>query len=232
MTEVETILLEIPKLRLNTIVRTFHVCFPLTLLMGLWMSVERGENFGDVSAEKRRRSRMTVGEVELHITRQNNELSYLKFYTKDDVRSLCFVCISANTTLEIYLSEWIFEKEDLDSVYKYPKKWIRIWIVIVFDLDNLYPRSRSQSYSSSHLRRHGRGFHAGDGHQSKSRAPKIEYLIEFRGSDGYTIEAISSWLWKEFDDRMYHQVIPVLSEERGIGVLVHGMEISQLFPWR
>ncbi|KAM7510387.1 hypothetical protein LguiB_009262 [Lonicera macranthoides] len=45
-------------------------------------------------------------------------------------------------------------------------------------------RSRSRSYSPSHSRRHGRGSHADDGHRSKSRAPKIEYITEFGGSGG------------------------------------------------
>ncbi|KAF9599965.1 hypothetical protein IFM89_002000 [Coptis chinensis] len=42
-------------------------------------------------------------------------------------------------------------------------------------------RSRSRSYSPSYLRRHDRGGHS-DGHRSKSRAPKIEYITEFGGS--------------------------------------------------
>lgn len=47
-----------------------------------------------------------------------------------------------------------------------------------------FDRSRSRSYSPSHSRRHGRGSHADDGHRSKSRAPKIEYITEFGGSGG------------------------------------------------
>ncbi|CAI9110170.1 OLC1v1010149C1 [Oldenlandia corymbosa var. corymbosa] len=42
-------------------------------------------------------------------------------------------------------------------------------------------RSRSRSYSPSHPRRHARG---DDAHRSKDRAPKIEYITEFGGSDG------------------------------------------------
>lgn len=49
-----------------------------------------------------------------------------------------------------------------------------------------YPRSRrsrSRSYSPSYSRRHSRGSFADDVHRSKSRAPKIEYITEFGGSD-------------------------------------------------
>uniref|UniRef100_A0A7C9A2H6 Suppressor of white apricot N-terminal domain-containing protein n=1 Tax=Opuntia streptacantha TaxID=393608 RepID=A0A7C9A2H6_OPUST len=42
-------------------------------------------------------------------------------------------------------------------------------------------RSRSRSYSPSYSRRHGRG-HSDDGHRSKSKAPKIEFITEFGGS--------------------------------------------------
>ncbi|GJZ25713.1 serine/threonine-protein kinase HT1-like protein [Tanacetum coccineum] len=42
-------------------------------------------------------------------------------------------------------------------------------------------RSRSQSYSPSQSRRHGRG-HSDDSHQSNPRAPKIEYITEFGGT--------------------------------------------------
>ncbi|KAK6923033.1 Suppressor of white apricot, N-terminal domain [Dillenia turbinata] len=49
-----------------------------------------------------------------------------------------------------------------------------------------YSRSRrSRSRSRSHSprsRRHARGVHSDDGHQSKSRAPKIEYITEFGGT--------------------------------------------------
>ncbi|KAK9678546.1 hypothetical protein RND81_11G218400 [Saponaria officinalis] len=45
-----------------------------------------------------------------------------------------------------------------------------------------YPRSRrSRSRSPSYSRRHGRG-NGDDGHRSKSKAPKIEYITEFGGS--------------------------------------------------
>ncbi|KAL9245794.1 hypothetical protein vseg_019402 [Gypsophila vaccaria] len=47
-----------------------------------------------------------------------------------------------------------------------------------------YPRSRrsrSRSRSPSYSRRHGHG-HGDDGHRSKSKAPKIEYITEFGGS--------------------------------------------------
>lgn len=43
-------------------------------------------------------------------------------------------------------------------------------------------RSRSRSYSPSHSRRHDRAGHADNGHRSKPRAPKIEYITEFGGS--------------------------------------------------
>lgn len=42
-------------------------------------------------------------------------------------------------------------------------------------------RSRSRSYSPSYSRRHSRG-HLDDGHRSKSKAPKIEYITEFGDS--------------------------------------------------
>lgn len=45
-------------------------------------------------------------------------------------------------------------------------------------------RSRSRSYSPSHARRYARGVHSDDAHRSKDRAPKIEYITEFGGSDG------------------------------------------------
>ncbi|GAB2227341.1 hypothetical protein Droror1_Dr00009159 [Drosera rotundifolia] len=47
-----------------------------------------------------------------------------------------------------------------------------------------YPRSRrsrSRSHSPSYSRRHSRG-HSDDGHRSKSKAPKIEFITEFGGS--------------------------------------------------
>lgn len=43
-------------------------------------------------------------------------------------------------------------------------------------------RSRSRSYSPSYSRRHDRAGHADNGHRSKPRAPKIEYITEFGGS--------------------------------------------------
>jgi len=43
-------------------------------------------------------------------------------------------------------------------------------------------RSRSRSYSPSHSRRYARGVHSDDGHRSKSKASKIEYITEFGGS--------------------------------------------------
>ncbi|KAL3526779.1 hypothetical protein ACH5RR_011435 [Cinchona calisaya] len=45
-------------------------------------------------------------------------------------------------------------------------------------------RSRSRSYSPSHLRRYARGVHSDDAHRSKDRTTKIEYITEFGGSDG------------------------------------------------
>lgn len=39
-----------------------------------------------------------------------------------------------------YLSKLIFIKGDLDSIHKYLRKRLGIWIMIVFDLDNPYPR--------------------------------------------------------------------------------------------
>lgn len=43
-------------------------------------------------------------------------------------------------------------------------------------------RSRSPSYSPSYSRRCGRGSHANDGHRSKPKTPKIEFITEFGGS--------------------------------------------------
>lgn len=54
--------------------------------------------------------------------------------------------------------------------------------MMVFNDDR--SRSRSRSYSPSHPRRHARGVHSDDAHRSKDRAPKIEYITEFGGSDG------------------------------------------------
>ncbi|XP_057961696.1 uncharacterized protein LOC131153415 isoform X2 [Malania oleifera] len=44
-------------------------------------------------------------------------------------------------------------------------------------------RSRSRSYSPSYSRRHARGMHSDDGHRSKSKTPKIEYITEFGGAE-------------------------------------------------
>ncbi|XP_008805278.1 CLK4-associating serine/arginine rich protein isoform X4 [Phoenix dactylifera] len=55
-------------------------------------------------------------------------------------------------------------------------------------------RSRSQSYSPSHSRRHDRSSHADNGHRSKPKPPKIEYITEFGGStdmDDQKVEGIS-----------------------------------------
>ncbi|KAF7135068.1 hypothetical protein RHSIM_Rhsim08G0100400 [Rhododendron simsii] len=43
-------------------------------------------------------------------------------------------------------------------------------------------RSRSRSHSPSHSRRNARGVHSNDGHRSKSKPSKIEYITEFAGS--------------------------------------------------
>lgn len=43
-------------------------------------------------------------------------------------------------------------------------------------------RSRSRSRSPSYSRRHDRGAHSDNGHRSKSKPPKIEYITEFGGS--------------------------------------------------
>ncbi|KAK9135998.1 hypothetical protein Syun_015328 [Stephania yunnanensis] len=43
-------------------------------------------------------------------------------------------------------------------------------------------RSRSRSHSPSYSRRHDRGQHSDNGHRSRSRAPKIEFITEFGGS--------------------------------------------------
>ncbi|KAL9261169.1 CLK4-associating serine/arginine rich protein-like protein [Drosera capensis] len=59
-----------------------------------------------------------------------------------------------------------------------------------------YPRSRrsrSRSHSPSYCRRHSRG-HSDDGHRSKSKAPKIEFITEFGGSpdrDHLKLETLS-----------------------------------------
>ncbi|XP_074581445.1 uncharacterized protein LOC141837969 [Curcuma longa] len=42
-------------------------------------------------------------------------------------------------------------------------------------------RSRSRSYSPSQSRRHDRSSHGDNGHRSKSKPPKIEYITEFGG---------------------------------------------------
>lgn len=54
-------------------------------------------------------------------------------------------------------------------------------------------RSNSRSYSPSYAKRHDRDLHADNGHKSKSKAPKIEYITEFGGSklDGQRQEGIS-----------------------------------------
>ncbi|ONL98721.1 Splicing factor arginine/serine-rich [Zea mays] len=44
-------------------------------------------------------------------------------------------------------------------------------------------RSRSRSRSPSHSRRHGRGIHAESNYWSKQKAPRVEYITEFGGSD-------------------------------------------------
>ncbi|KAI6700035.1 hypothetical protein NL676_014359 [Syzygium grande] len=43
-------------------------------------------------------------------------------------------------------------------------------------------RSRSPSYSPSFSRRYGHGSHTNDGHRSKPKTPKIEFITEFGGS--------------------------------------------------
>ncbi|KAF6144009.1 hypothetical protein GIB67_017617 [Kingdonia uniflora] len=58
-----------------------------------------------------------------------------------------------------------------------------------------YSRSRrSRSKSPSYSRRYDRGVHSDNGHRSKSKAPKIEYITEFGGStdvDDRTLEGFS-----------------------------------------
>ncbi|OEL30140.1 hypothetical protein BAE44_0008841 [Dichanthelium oligosanthes] len=44
-------------------------------------------------------------------------------------------------------------------------------------------RSRSRSRSPSYSRRHGRGIHAESSYRSKPKAPRVEYITEFGGSD-------------------------------------------------
>lgn len=44
-------------------------------------------------------------------------------------------------------------------------------------------RSRSRSRSPSYSRRHGRGIHAESNYRSKPKAPRVEYITEFGGSD-------------------------------------------------
>ncbi|KAJ0976000.1 hypothetical protein J5N97_017965 [Dioscorea zingiberensis] len=56
-----------------------------------------------------------------------------------------------------------------------------------------FRRSRSRSHSP-YSRRHDRGVHADNGHRSKSKTPKIEYITEFGSSadmDGQKLEGIS-----------------------------------------
>eukprot|EP00262_Sarcandra_glabra_P014182 TRINITY_DN4089_c0_g3_i1.p1 TRINITY_DN4089_c0_g3~~TRINITY_DN4089_c0_g3_i1.p1 ORF type:complete len:231 (-),score=56.18 TRINITY_DN4089_c0_g3_i1:892-1584(-) len=55
-------------------------------------------------------------------------------------------------------------------------------------------RSRSRSHSPSYSRRHDRGVHADNGHRSKPRVSKIEYITEFGGSsnlDDRKLEGVS-----------------------------------------
>jgi arginine/serine-rich splicing factor 16 len=44
-------------------------------------------------------------------------------------------------------------------------------------------RSRSRSRSPSYSRRHGRSIHAESSYRSKPKAPRVEYITEFGGSD-------------------------------------------------
>ncbi|OVA15821.1 Suppressor of white apricot N-terminal domain [Macleaya cordata] len=55
-------------------------------------------------------------------------------------------------------------------------------------------RSKSRSRSPSYSRRYDRGVHSDNGHRSRSRAPKIEYITEFGGSadlDDQKLERVS-----------------------------------------
>lgn len=51
----------------------------------------------------------------------------------------------------------------------------------VFHFDR--SRSRSRSRSPSHSRHHGRGIHAESNYRSKPKAPRVEYITEFGGSN-------------------------------------------------
>ncbi|KAJ1296877.1 hypothetical protein BS78_01G335900 [Paspalum vaginatum] len=52
-------------------------------------------------------------------------------------------------------------------------------------------RSRSRSRSPSYSRRHGRGIHAESNYRSKPKAPRVEYITEFGGSDGTSEPKVS-----------------------------------------
>ncbi|CAD6203933.1 unnamed protein product [Miscanthus lutarioriparius] len=52
-------------------------------------------------------------------------------------------------------------------------------------------RSRSRSRSPSHSRRHGRGIHAESNYRSKPKAPRVEYITEFGGSDDTSVPKVS-----------------------------------------
>lgn len=61
--------------------------------------------------------------------------------------------------------------------------------VYIFHVDR--SRSRSRSRSPSHSRRHGRGIHAESNYRSKPKAPRVEYITEFGGSDDISEPKVS-----------------------------------------
>lgn len=68
--------------------------------------------------------------------------------------------------------------------YRFSDQWLigislhlRVLSILVY-----LNRSRSRSRSPSYSRRYDRGGLSDNGHRSKSRAPKIEYITEFGGS--------------------------------------------------
>ena len=61
--------------------------------------------------------------------------------------------------------------------------------VYIFHADR--SRSRSRSRSPSHSRRHGRGIHAESNYRSKPKAPRVEYITEFGGSDDTSVPKVS-----------------------------------------
>lgn len=82
-------------------------------------------------------------------------------------------------------------------------------------------RSRSRSYSPSRSRRHDRGAYSDNGHRSKSKPPKIEYITEFGGSSDMVdrkpegISPPSSPLRADFLNRSGHSTFNTCKDRLG-----------------